>query len=70
MIGTLIRCAGAVALGVVVGKWIVGRSYWRYGSYGSGHVLRARLFCNHRWVRLGDRKQKCVKCGLYRTHRW
>lgn len=70
MIWSILRCAGSVALGVVIGKWIMARSDWRYGSYGNGYVLRARLFCNHRWVRLGDKEQRCEKCGLYRTYRW
>lgn len=67
MIWTALRCAGSIALGVVIGKWIDRRRQWKYGSYGSGYVLRARLFCKHSWVRLGEREQRCEKCGLYRT---
>ena len=68
MIWSILCCAGSVALGVVVGKWIDRRRCWRYGAYGSDEVLRARLFCRHRWVRLGDMEQRCEKCGLYRKY--
>lgn len=48
---------------------------YRYGSFGSEDVFRARLLCHltfsHDWKFCDGYGllQRCKKCGLYRTYR-